>query len=444
MATQARRIAAEVLLRVAQQGAFANLALDAALRQAGVLEPREAALATELTYGTLRWQIQLDRALAAHSDRRAEDLDEPVRAALRIGAFELLHHPTVPARAAVNEAVELVKELRASRAAGFVNAVLRRLAEVRAPPPPPLRDVDPAGHIAALTAHPRWMVERWIAWLGERETQLFCEANQLQAPAVVRARRGKLEEAQAALRRAGIDSQRGRFSPDALVLAQGAPPALDIEGHEEGLFQAQDEAAQLVSIFAAPGPDARVLDACAAPGGKACHLAEMARSVLAVDLHARKAEQISLAAQRMGLFNLEARAADAALPLPNVPEQSFDLVLLDAPCSGLGTLRRHPEVKLRRTPDDVDRLAQLQTRLFASVQRYVKPGGLLVYALCTLTAEECDEQVARFVKSFSGFRIDPPPPGFPGECLQGDFMRTLPHRTGTDGFFAVRLRRISP
>jgi 16S rRNA (cytosine967-C5)-methyltransferase len=228
-----------------------------------------------------------------------------------------------------------------------------------------------------------------------------------------------------------------------LILAAGAPPALDIEGHEQGLFQAQDEAAQLVSLFAAPDRSARVLDACAAPGGKACHLAEMAEqgSVLAVDLHARKAAGIAETAHRLGLTNLRALAADATLPIPEVPLESFDLVLLDAPCSGLGTLRRHPEVKLRRTPEDVDRLAQLQAKLLASVHRYVRPGGLLVYALCTLTPEECDEQVQRFTTAFPGFNVEPPPPGFPPDCLDRSFLRTLPHRTGADGFFAARLRR---
>jgi 16S rRNA (cytosine967-C5)-methyltransferase len=441
MATTARRIAAEVLLRVEHDGAFANLALDAALRQAGVLEPREAALATELTYGTLRWQLQLDRALAAHSDRPLEEVDPPARVALRMGAFELLHHARVPERAVVNEAVELAKELKAGRAAGFVNAVLRRLSEKRAPPEPPSREADPVGHIAARTAHPRWMVERWARWLGLDETEKLCEANQRQAPAVVRVRRGALPQAREALRKAGIESEPGRYSPDALVLAAGAPPALDIEGHEEGLFQAQDEAAQLVSLYAAPPAGARVLDACAAPGGKACHLAEIVGptgTVLAVDLHARKAGAIAEAARRMGLTNIEARAADAMLPLPDVPLESFALVLLDSPCSGLGTLRRHPEVKLRRTPEDVDRLASLQARLLASVQRYVKPGGLLVYALCTLTPEECDEQLDRFVRAFSQFRLEPSS-GFPADAR--GCLRTLPHRTGTDGFFAARLRK---
>lgn len=438
-ATPARRIAAEVLLRVAQGGAYANLALDAALRQAGALEPREAALATELSYGVLRWQLQLDRAIAGHSDRRPDELDEPVRVALRIGAFELLHHPSVPARAAVNEGVEVARELKAARASGFVNAVLRRLSENRAAPPPPPREADPEGHVAALTSHPRWMVERWSRWLGLDEAEKLCAANQQRAAAVVRLKRAARDEALRAL--AAWQPQPGRYSPDAAVLAAGAPPALDIEGHEQGLFQAQDEAAQLVTLFAAPGPDFRVLDACAAPGGKACHMAELSGQVLAVDLHARKAQQVAEAARRMGLTNLESRAADAALPLPGVALDSFDLVLLDAPCSGLGTLRRHPEVKLRREPADVDRLAQLQAKLLTSVSRYVKPGGLLVYALCTLTPEECDEQVARFTKAAPHFRVEPPPPGFPADCLAGDFLRTLPQRTGTDGFFAARLRR---
>ncbi len=445
MATPARRIAAEVLMRVAQGGAFANLALDAALRQAGALEPREVALATELTYGTLRWQLQLDRALLAHSDRALEDLDEPVRVALRLGAFELLHHGKVPPRAVVNEAVELAKELKAARASGFVNAVLRRLSETRTVPEPPSREVDPVGHVAAVTSHPRWMVERWSRWLGASEAEQLCAANQQQAPATVRVARRKatVEQAQEALRKAGVESARGRYSPDALILAAGAPPALDIEGHDEGLFQAQDEAAQLVSIYAAPALDARILDACAAPGGKACHLAELAPrgSVLAVDLHTRKAAIIADAARRLGIDNLEARAADATLPIPDAAPEGFDVVLLDAPCSGLGTLRRHPEVKLRRTPEDVDRLAQLQARLLAAVQRYVKPGGLLVYALCTLTPEECDEQVQRFLDRHGAFRVDSAPDGFPADCLDRNFLRTLPHRTGTDGFFAARLRR---
>ena len=441
-------MAAEVLLRVEQGGAFANLALDGALRSAGAIEPREAALCTELVYGSLRWQLELDRALGAHSDRPPAELDAPVRAALRVAGFELLHHPSVPAHAAVDQGVELVRALGLSRASGFANAVLRRLAETRAPPPPPSREADPVGHVAAVTSHPRWLVERWGRWLGLSEAEKLCAANQQQAPAVVRVarRRATQAEAQQALRQAGVESHPGRYSPDALVLAPGAPPALDIDGHEQGLFQAQDEAAQLISLYAAPPPGARVLDACAAPGGKACHLAELgAASVLAVDLHARKARQTEEAAHRLGLTNVRALAADATLPLAG--EAPFDIALIDAPCSGLGTLRRHPEVKMRRTPEDVDRLSALQARLLEQVSLAVKPGGLLVYALCTLTPEECDEQVQRFLDARPGFRLEPPPRGWalPAadvDCLDAQGrLRTLPHRTGTDGFFAVRLRK---
>ena len=437
-----------MLLRVEQGGAFANLALDGALRSAGVLEPREAALCTELTYGTLRWQLELDRAIAAHSARPPAELDAPLRAALRIAAFELLHHPRVPARAAVDQGVELVRELGLARAAGYANAVLRRLSETRAPPPAPSKEADPIGHIAATTAHPRWLIERWARWLGADEAEKLAAANQRQAAAVVRAarRRATREQVQEALRKSGIESEPGRYSPDALVLAPGAPPALDIDGHEQGLFQAQDEAAQLVSLYAAPPAGASVLDACAAPGGKACHLAELgAGSVLAVDLHARKARNIEEAASRLGLAEVHALAGDATLPLPG--EGPFDLALVDAPCSGLGTLRRHPEVKLRRTPDDVDRVAALQARLLAQVSRSVKPGGLLVYAVCTLTPEESDEQVERFLAANPDFHPERPPHGWAlpaadADCLdeQGR-LRIFPHRTGTDGFFAVRLRK---
>ena len=437
-----------MLLRVEQGGAFANLALDGALRSAGVLEPREAALCTELTYGTLRWQLELDRAIAAHSARPPAELDAPLRAALRIAAFELLHHPRVPARAAVDQGVELVRELGLARAAGYANAVLRRLSETRAPPPAPSKEADPIGHIAATTAHPRWLIERWGRWLGADEAEKLAAANQRQAAAVVRAarRRATREQVQEALRKSGIESEPGRYSPDALVLAPGAPPALDIDGHEQGLFQAQDEAAQLVSLYAAPPAGASVLDACAAPGGKACHLAELgAGSVLAVDLHARKARNIEEAASRLGLAEVRALAGDATLPLPG--EGPFDLALVDAPCSGLGTLRRHPEVKLRRTPDDVDRVAALQARLLAQVSGSVKPGGLLVYAVCTLTPEESDEQVERFLAANPDFHPERPPPGWAlpaadADCLdeQGR-LRMFPHRTGTDGFFAVRLRK---
>ena len=453
MSSPARRIAIEVIQRVEQGGAFLNLALDGALRAAGALEAREAALATALAYGTVRWQLQLDRAIEAHSARPIAEMDGPVRSVLRLGAFELLHHKTVPERAVVHEAVELCKELRAPNASGFVNAVLRQLAKVRVAPPPPSRESDPIGHVAALTAHPRWLVERWKKALGLEETEALCQANQLEARACVRRNRSRatLAEAQAALFADGLASEPGLYSPDALVLQEGAPPALELEGYAQGLFQAQDEAAQLVSLYAAPGAGARVLDACAAPGGKACHLAELIGplgKVVAVDLHARKAKGIAEAALRLGHANVEARAADATLPLPGEPPGSFDLVLCDAPCSGLGTLRRHPEVKLRRTPEDVDRLAALQSRLLEALHGLVKPGGLFVFALCTFTPEECDETLAKFRAAHPEFVPEPPPPGWALPAAQAllrpdGALLALPNRSGTDGFFAMRLRRAS-
>jgi 16S rRNA (cytosine967-C5)-methyltransferase len=451
MSSPARRLAIEVIIRVEQGGAFLNLALDSALRSAGVLEPREAALTTALSYGTVRWQQQLDRTIEGHSARPLGEMDPPVRAVLRLAAFELLHHKTVPERAVVHQAVELCKELGAGNASGFVNAVLRKLAAKREPPAPPSREADPIGYVAAITSHPRWLVERWAKALGIEEAEALCAANQIQARACVRRNRTRatLDEAKAALLADHLESEPGKYSPDALVLQEGAPPALDLEGYSAGLFQAQDEAAQLIALYAAPAKGSRVLDACAAPGGKACHLAELVGpegKVVAIDLHARKARVIAEAAKRLGHTNLEARAADATLPLPNEPAGAFDLVLLDAPCSGLGTLRRHPEVKLRRTAEDVDRLANLQSRLLESIQILVKPGGLLVFALCTFTPEECDETLAKFRADHPDFSPEPPPEGWAlpeaQTLIRADgSLLALPNRSGTDGFFAIRLRR---
>jgi 16S rRNA (cytosine967-C5)-methyltransferase len=445
--TPARRIAHEVLVRVETGGAFADRALDGELLRAGALDPREAALATELVYGTLRRQIALDHALERFSDRALETLEPVVRAALRLGAYQILHL-RVPEHAAVNESVELARGSRGREgSAGFVNAVLRALLRGRDEIQPPDRAVDPIGHVAVVESHPRWLIERWTAWLGAAEAEAIAHANNAPAPLALRANRmrGRRDEVAAA-----VGGLAGRYAPDAVVVEKGGAPDR-LPGWDEGRFAVQDEAAQLVSLYASPAPGSRVLDACAAPGGKSCHLAEIMEDrgrVLAVDLHARKAEQIAEAARRLGLASVEARAADLTHPLPGEAEASFDLALLDAPCSGLGTLRRHPELKSRRTAADVQRLAALQAELLDNVARYVRPaGGVLVYAVCTLGEDECDAQIERFLAAHADFIADPPPPAAPGVPSFSEltdargFLRTFPHRHGCDGFFAARLRR---
>jgi 16S rRNA (cytosine967-C5)-methyltransferase len=438
-ATPSRRIAFDVLRRVEEGGAFASRALDAALARAGTLDAREAGLATELVYGTLRRALALDAALAPHSRRPLAELDPAARVALRMGAYQLLHLGTA-AHAAVGETVALAKAVDHGRAAGYVNAVLRSLSrDPRLPPPPPL-DADPAGHVAAAEALPRWIAEEWVAWLGPEEALALARAMNEPAPLAVRSPdRGALV---ARARAAGIAAAPAALSPDGVILSGASIAALTAAA--AGIpFQVQDEAAQLVTLFAAGelrGRKARVLDACAAPGGKTFHLAELlgpGSEVVAVELHPRKADELAREAGRRGL-PVRVVCADASKPIPGLEEASFDAVLVDAPCAGLGTLRRHPELKLRRTREDVARMAALGRALLASAARYARPGAVVAYSVCSLSRAEGPEVVEELLRA--GWRRAPPGPSFPAGLLtaEGDLL-TLPHRHGTDGFYAARL-----
>jgi 16S rRNA (cytosine967-C5)-methyltransferase len=445
-ATPARRIAFDVLLRVDDGGAYASRALDAALAQAGALEAREAGLATELVYGTLRRALALDAALAPLSRRPVAELDPAARVALRLGAYQLLHLGT-PAHAAVGETVALAKSVDHGRAAGYVNAVLRALARAPHHPEPPSFADDPAGHVAAAEALPRWLAEEWVAFLGPAEALGLARA--MNAPAPLALRSPDRDALVAAARAAGLEAGPTARSPDGVVLSGASVAdlarALQRAEGPPSPYQVQDEAAQLVTLFAAGdlrGRRARVLDACAAPGGKAFHLAELlapGSEVVAIELHPRKADELAREAARRGL-PVRVVCADAAKPIPGLAEASFDAVLVDAPCAGLGTLRRHPELKARRRPEDLPRLAALQRAIVENVARHVRPGAPLVYSVCSLSRVEGPEIVAALLAA--GWRRAPPPPGFPADVLtpDGDLL-TLPHRHDTDGFYAARLVR---
>jgi len=442
-ATTGRKIAFEVLLRVEAGGAYASRALDAALAQAGAVDPREAGLATELVYGTLRRALALDAALAPHSRRPLAQLDPAARVALRLGAYQLLHLGT-PAHAAVGETVALAKEVEHGRAAGYVNAVLRALARAPSPATPPPLATDPAGHVAAAEGLPRWLAEEWVAWLGPEEALALARAMNAPAPLCLRAR--DREELLSRLRAAGVSASPAPRAPDGIVVA-GASVA-DVARAAGGLpFQVQDEAAQLVTLLAAGdlrGRRARVLDACAAPGGKAFHLAEIlgpGSEVVAVELHPRKADELAKEARRRGLA-VRVVCADASRPVPGLEEGSFDAVLVDAPCAGLGTLRRHPELKLRRAPGDLPRMAALQREILRAMARYARPGAPVTYSVCSLSRVEGPEIAAGMTAE--GWRRAPAPPEVPADVLtpEGDLL-TLPSRHGADGFYACRLARIA-
>jgi 16S rRNA (cytosine967-C5)-methyltransferase len=441
-ADRGRSIAFDVLRRVEEGGAFASRALDAALGAAGALDPREAGLATELVYGTLRRAPTLDAALAPYSRRPVSELDPGARVALRLGAYQLLFLRTPP-HAAVGEAVALAKRVDHGRAAGYVNAVLRALARDPRPPAPPAANVDPAGHVAVAEGVPRWLAEEWVGWLGADEALLLARAMNAPAPLTLRApSRDLLLER---LRADGIAAEPTGRSPEGILVSSAS--VADVARAAGGLlFHVQDEAAQLVTLLAAGelrGRTARVLDACAAPGGKAFHLADLlapGSEVVAVELHPRKADALAAEARRRGLASLRVVCADAAKPVPGLAPGSFDAVLVDAPCAGLGTLRRHPELKLRRSPADLPRMAELQRAILASTAVYARPGAPVTYSVCSLSRAEGPGVVEPFLAE--GWRRSPAPAGFPADVLarHGELL-TLPHRHGADGFYAARMTR---
>jgi 16S rRNA (cytosine967-C5)-methyltransferase len=428
----ARRIALDVLVRV-DSGAYANLVLNAALRD-HALQARDRAFATDLVYSTLRRRRSLDAALATALDRPIDALDPPVRAALRLGAYQLASG--VPPHAAVGETVAAAPR----RARALVNAVLRKLAATGPPWPEP--GGDDAGAIGVRLSYPDWIVERLIADLGRDDAlEVLAAGNE---PALVALRPNPARTTPADLageltRVPGATVETGRLDIGA-VLVRGSGDLARVPAVAEGRATPQDEASQAVVVALDPAPGDIVLDACAAPGGKATAVAERlggAGVVIAADVHPGRLGLVRTAAARLGLPTVQPVVADGrAQP---VPTGACDRVLVDAPCSGLGVLRRRPEARWRIHPEAVPALAGLQRVLLREAARALRPGGTLVYSVCTLTAEETvgvDAWAAGELPELAAR----PPPGDPWKPW-GRGALLLPHVAGTDGMFVLRLQR---
>ena len=386
----ARRAAHAVVLRTLSEGAYADRALHGEARG---LESRDRALAKQLAFGTVQRRLTLDHVIAAHVDR---ELDPGVRAALQLGLFQLMFLDGVAAHAAIGEAVELAKPSPGHR---LVNAVLRRLQRDGVELP---SDATPEG-AAIRHSHPRWIVDLWWDWLGPDATRALLAADNEPAELALRVN---------ALVDYDLDDVPGRRDGEAIVV-DGPFDALAHPGYAAGAFTPQSRASQLVAPALAPAPGERVLDLCAAPGGKTTHLAALMEGtgeVVAVERNPQRARALQATAARLRAPNVTVVTADA-----NDYDGAgrFDRVLLDPPCSGLGTLRSHPDLRWRTSPEAVERLAAEQDVLLASARRALAPGGALVYSVCTLSPRE--------------------------ERLVTDAVqRTFPHLDGTDGFYIAR------
>jgi 16S rRNA (cytosine967-C5)-methyltransferase len=405
-------------------------------------------LATDLVYGTLAWQGRLDHHLGGLlRGTTVARLEPPVRVALRLGLYQLLFLDRVPAYAAVDASVRLARRAGPG-AAGLVNAVLRRVGlEGRAALALPDAAADPVARLAVEWSHPRWLVERLAEQVGRDALPALLAAHNRPGRVALRAHPGRVarDALAAELAASGVAVGPGRFAPDALVVERAAGRLRALPAFRAGRFAYQGEASQLVTLLLGLRPGARVLDACAAPGGKALQAAASAGAggrVVALDVQPAGARRIVESAARLGLDTVDVAVADARRPPLRGP---FDAVLADAPCSGLGTLRRHPELRWRRAPEDLPRLAALQRELLDGVAPLVAAGGVLVYAVCTPLGAETDDVVADFLASNRDFALEPAAPFLPAAARHlvtaGGALRTWPHRDDLDAFFAVRLRR---
>jgi 16S rRNA (cytosine967-C5)-methyltransferase len=440
----ARAVAARVLERVETEQAFADLALDAELSRASATT-RDAALGTELVFGTLRWQRYLDWILGPHSRRRLTSLDPRPRVLLRMTAYQLVFLERIPSFAAVDDAVSLARQRAKPGVPEFVNAVLRsftrRGPREREPVPP----TDPVEALALRRSFPTWLARRWVERYGSDEASALMGAMNERPPLTLRA--NALRTTREALAARLQDEERigttpTRHAPEGLIAPDGGRPG-SWRAFADGDVAVQDEASMLVARLLGPRPGDTVADVCAAPGTKTTHLAQLMAGrgrIHAFDPQPSRLALVGEAATRLGVTIVETHDGTVQTLAPAFAA-GCDGVLVDAPCSNLGVLRRNPEVKWRRAPEDIAASAVRQREILAAAATMVRPGGRLVYATCSLEPEENDEVVTAFLAGRGDFAADPPSE-FPLPLGPDGVLRCLPHRHGTDGFTAVRMRRM--
>lgn len=440
----ARFGAYEILQRV-EQGGYADRLLDSYLARHPGIDPRERGLLTELVYGVLRLRGRIDFALGQFSRQPLQRLENNALRLLRLGAYQLLELDRIPTHAAVHATVELAHQVGMGRVAGLVNGTLRTLVRERDaiawPAPDNLRAY--LQHVCSL---PNWLAKELLRQFPNIESRAFGEALAMAAPQTLRTNTLKTDRATllAALAEAGHLARPCRYADEGIIVEKRA--AQPFPGDSDGWYQVQDEASMLMAHLLAPRPGDKMLDACAAPGGKTTHLATLAANqgrILALEKYPQRVELIRQGAMRIGCQGIEARCWDLTAPPDFLEPESFDRILVDAPCSGLGVLRRNPESRWSRTAQDVKGLAALQRTILNQVAPLLRPGGHLLYSVCTFTEAETDAVVKEFVAAHPGFVQEDfrtlLPAGWLDLTTENGCVRTLPHRhDGMDAFFAAR------
>lgn len=440
MNQSARATALRVLVSCRNNGAWADAALKAQISRDGLSGP-DAALCSRIVYGVMQNRMLLDFYIGAYCTQKPDHLQPPLLEILRIGAYQIIYLDKIPDSAAVNTSVELAKLAKRGQASGLVNAVLRKLSQnKKALPPVPER--DDVQRLSIEYSHPKWFVKRLVSLLGREEAERFLACDNQIAPITVQVNPLKttLEALTEELQQAGISVQPHSWVPDCLELS-GTGDLAALPSFREGKFLVQDPAARLVSLIAGIRPGQKVLDVCAAPGGKSLSAAfAMAGngSIVACDLHENKLKRIQESADRLGVNIITTQAADGRVFRPEW-EASFDTVLVDAPCSGLGIIRKKPDTRYKKA-DDLFTLPVVQAAILDNAARYVRPGGTLVYSTCTILPEENEQVTEAFLAEHADFGLEPFELPLPVGKSDGS-LTLWPQRHDTDGFYICRMTR---
>ena len=405
-------------------------------RRVADLDARDRRWLRELVYGMLRQRGTIDAILEERVRGGLARIDPDLVDLMRLGVYQLLHMGSVPAYAAIAQTVELAKVRHGIGASKLMNAVLRRIDresnDLAAPVP-----VDPVDALAVRYSHPQWIVARWLARYGEEGTTVLLMKNNAEAPVVIRPYHIVREQLEAMLEGSGVEIDDAPLARDSIRISGGIS-LTELGAFRQGLFFVQDPGSTLVTQYAAIPPDAVVADLCAAPGGKSLELSKTARVVAAFDKSPLRLSRLLDNRARLEATNLKIGVGDARFP----SIREVDAVLIDVPCTGTGTFRRHPDARWRLRISDLSVMSGLQSTILRAAAQVVKPGGLLIYSTCSLEPEENEYQVEEFLKRNSEWKLEAPPDGtVPAETIDKGYLRVLPQVHGTDGAFAARLRR---
>ncbi len=442
----ARETALKILYDVNENAAYSNISVNRQL-EAGELKDIDRAFATELAYGTVKWLIEIDYIIDKFSSIKLKKLSPWIKNILRLGIYQLLHTDRIPVSAACNTSVDLAKRYGHQASSRFVNAVLRNVARNKNSLPYPDK-TDIAGYFSIVYSHPRWLVEEWLSLFGAGFTEDLLKSNNAVPELTVRVNTLKTtrESLMRELQDEGCKAAGGKYAEEAVIL-ENASSITRLEAFRKGHFQVQDESSMLASTVLDPKEGQLVLDVCSAPGGKTTHLAQLMKNkgtVIARDIHAHKLKLIENTAIRLGIDIIKTELFDAS-GFDESMAGKADRVMVDAPCTGLGIIRKKPDIKYSKSAGTTEEIVGLQRKILLNAAKYVKPGGYLVYSTCTIQPEENLDNVRAFLAENSGFRPagfeNLLPDGLKTETAAEGYIQLYPNINQTDGFFISRMIR---